>query len=122
MIASILTKKLESDIFSAINNNLSNFNTSLNDVPAERVSPLMKSFLYRYLLEIPPATTSKQLRSFVFIEKFFADYEKKYKAQSCAITNWILESLQNDFRSLQPTGNVVGGKQNNTKNPIEAKR
>lgn len=114
-------KNISPEILNSITSNLPSFNSSLNHVPAERVSALMKAILYRHLLETPPATASKNIRSIVFIERFFADYEKKYKSQSCTFTNWIIESLQNDFRSAQQSGSFVGNIQGNAKNPVEAK-
>lgn len=98
-------KKLNPDIFSAINSKLTQFNASLNHIPPERVSPLMKALLYRKLLETPHfKTNNSDVRSMVYIEKFFSEFEKKYKAESCSFTSWIVESMQSDLKQIQRGG------------------
>jgi hypothetical protein len=114
-------KKISPDIFTILNTKISQLNASLNFIPPERVTPFMKALLYRHLLERPPVTASKNLRSIVFIEKFFSDYEKKYKTQSCSFTNWIIESMQNDFRSIQQSGGFLEDRLNANSSPLKAK-
>jgi len=114
-------KKISPEIFTILNTKISQLNSSLNFIPPERVNPFMKALLYRHLLERPPIVVTKNLRSIVYIEKFFSDYEKKYKSPSCSFTSWIIESMQNDFRSIQQSGGFFEDRLNSTSSPLKAK-
>lgn len=115
-------KKLDNTLFNDINNNLHTFNSALNHIDPERVSAFMKAILYRQLLESPPLTKkTKDTRSILFIEKFFSDYEKNHKTQSCKFTHWIIESLQADFGSIKKEGGFSNSNETSPKNLIEAK-
>lgn len=116
-------KKLNPEIFTAINANISQFNSSLNRISPERISSFMKSILYRQLLESPPLLSGqkKDSRSIVFIEKFFADYDKNFKTQSCVFTNWLIEAMQSDFRNIRNIGALNSNSLTSAKNPLEAK-
>ncbi len=116
-------KKLSPEIFNAINSNIRQFNTSLNHISPERINSFMKAMLYRQLLETPPTFTrqKKDARSIVYIEKFFADYDKNIKPQGCTFTNWLIEAMQSDFRNIKNLGGLSNSSLSSAKNPLEAK-
>lgn len=81
---------------------LTNLNNSLNHVPQERVSPLLKFLLYRYLMEIPPAPAqNKTVVSISEIEYFFNQYNSKLKGSFCTFTSWVVEALESDFYNIK---------------------
>lgn len=94
-------KHLSATEINEIKSSLQNLNKSLNHLPSEKIAPLLKSLLYRQLMESPPIGGQKTTVSQAEIESFFSTYNSKIKGSLCSFTSWIVESLESDFTSLK---------------------